>query len=61
MALLPLATLTGWGQYRVEGVVEDEDGPAIGVSIVETGTSNGVSTDLDGAFVLLVSGPDAQL
>ena len=61
LALLPLATLTGWGQYRVEGVVEDEDGPAIGVSIVETGTSNGVSTDLDGAFVLLVSGPDAQL
>lgn len=61
LALLPLSTLTGWGQYRVEGVVEDEDGPAIGVSIVETGTSNGVSTDLDGAFVLLVSGPDAQL
>ncbi len=44
----------------VKGVVSDQIGPAIGVSVVEKGTTNGTTTDLDGQFTLSVK-PDAVL
>ena len=47
------------GGYKVEGVVVDSFGPVIGATIIEQGTSNGVSTGLDGDYVLTVSSADA--
>ena len=42
-------------QNKVSGTVLDATGePLIGVSILETGTSNGVVTDIDGNFTLTV-------
>ena len=42
-------------------VVDSNNEPLIGVSILEKGTSNGTITDLDGKFSLVVSGPNAIL
>ena len=61
--LLLLAVLPGLAQggYPVKGTVSDDMGPVIGAGVLEAGTSNGVSTDFDGRFELVVSGPDAQV
>lgn len=40
----------------VSGTVSDTDGPLIGVSVMESGTNNGVSTDVDGRYSIKVSG-----
>ena len=45
---------------KVSGVVQDADGPVIGATIMEKGTSNGTVTDLDGNFTLDVQ-PGAVL
>lgn len=42
--------------YEVHGTVMDDIGPVAGAAVVEVGTSNGTSTDLDGRFSLKVSG-----
>lgn len=47
------------GGYEVKGVVIDEIGPVMGASIIEKGTLNGTSTDLDGTYTLKVSSADA--
>ena len=52
-------TVFAQGGYQVKGVVVDELGPVMGAVVLEQGTSNGVSTGLDGDYVLNVSGPDA--
>ena len=55
------ASLSAQDEYTVSGRVVDQVGPVIGATVVEQGTSNGVSTDLDGSFALRVSGPDAKV
>lgn len=45
--------------YQVKGVVVDSQGPVIGATVLEEGTTNGVSTGLDGDYVLNVSSSDA--
>ena len=47
--------------YIVSGMVEDESGPVAGAAVVELGTSNGTSTDLDGMFSLRVADPQAEV
>ncbi len=47
--------------YQVKGVVVDALGPVIGAAVVEVGTSNGVSTGLDGDFAFVVSSADAMV
>ena len=42
-------------------VVDSNNEPLIGVSVLEKGTTNGTITDLDGRYTLVVSGPDAIL
>lgn len=50
-----LAKATQQQKKRVSGVVVDEAGmPIIGANIIETGTTNGTVTDLDGNFSLNV-------
>ena len=58
---LMLASLSAWAQYQVKGVVEDALGPVIGATVMEVGTTNGVSTGIDGDFVLTVSKADAKV
>ncbi len=49
------------GGYQIKGVVVDELGPVIGATVMEDGTSNGVSTGMDGDFALTVSSADAKI
>lgn len=53
----------GQAQERINGTVKDTDGiPLIGVNIFEKSNApNGTVSDLDGAFSLEVSGPDATI
>ena len=57
---LGLAGISAWAQQGVQGTVSDSYGPMVGVSIIEKGTSNGTTTDLDGHFAITV-GNDAIL
>ncbi|MBR5402759.1 MAG: TonB-dependent receptor [Bacteroidales bacterium] len=59
--ILMLASVTAFAQYKVKGVVEDALGPVIGATVMELGTTNGVSTGIDGDFVLTVSNADAKV
>ena len=59
--ILMLASVTAFAQYQVKGVVEDALGPVIGATVMEVGTTNGVSTDFAGAFSLTVSGPGSKV
>ena len=54
------AAATPSQKIKVTGVVEDAEGPVIGASVMEKGTSNGIVTDFDGNFTLMVS-PGATL
>lgn len=45
--------------YEVKGVVVDQLGPVIGATVLEKGTTNGVSTGVDGDYTLKVSDPAA--
>ena len=47
--------------YEVQGTVVDDVGPVAGAAVVEVGTSNGTSTDIDGRFSLIVSGQEAEV
>ena len=53
------ATMSAQSGYQVKGTVVDALGPVIGAAVMEQGTNTGTMTDLDGNFVLTVSGPDA--
>ena len=54
MPLLPAAAQQG--RVAVSGQVSDPDGyPVPGVSVIESGTRNGVSTDLDGMYRITVA------
>ena len=59
MLLLLCLTLPfqAWAQKQsVTGVITEENGdPVIGATVLEKGTTNGVSTDLDGKFTLNVN------
>ncbi len=47
--------------YQVKGVVVDAQGPVIGATVMEKGTTNGTSTGLDGDYTLTVSSPAAVI
>ena len=55
------ATMSAQGGYGVSGTVTDRQGPVIGATVVEQGTSNGTSTGIDGGFSLTVSSPDSPV
>ena len=59
--LAACATVFAQGGYQVKGVVEDALGPVIGAAVVQQGTTNGVSTGIDGDFVLTVPNADAMI
>ena len=53
LTLFASAALTAQN-VTIKGNVKDHAGPAIGVSVIEQGTTNGTTTDLDGNFTLNV-------
>ena len=58
-ALVPVMVSAQSVGYQIKGVVVDATGPVIGATVMEAGTSNGVSTQLDGDYTLTVSRADA--
>lgn len=49
-------TLSAQSKISVKGKVVDVDGePLVGVAVIEQGTSNGVMTDVDGAYTISVA------
>jgi TonB-dependent starch-binding outer membrane protein SusC len=51
-----LIAFSGWAQKTVAGTVLDDGGlPLPGATVIEKGTSNGVSTDFDGNFSIEVA------
>lgn len=58
-----LMTSTCWSQVMVSGVVffKDDNSTAPGVHIIEKGTENGSTSQLDGTFSILVSDLNATL
>jgi len=60
LATMFVLSLTALAQgYQVKGIVVDPLGPVFGATVLEQGTSNGVSTGLDGDYAFTVSGPEA--
>ncbi len=56
LLMLLLGTAGAWANITASGTVTDEEGePLIGVSVVEKGALNGVTTDIDGKFTISVS------
>ncbi len=55
LLLFLISITTAFAQKQISGKVRDDTGAAlIGVNIVEKGTSNGVSSDLDGSYKIKV-------
>ena len=52
-------SVSAQGGYEVKGIVVDALGPVIGATVIEKGTVNGVSTGLDGDYILMVASADA--
>lgn len=49
-------------QQTIKGMVSDQKSePLIGVTIYEEGTTNGVSTDIEGRYSITVAGPESVL
>lgn len=61
LSVLTSTQVFAQSKYKVEGVVYDDMGPAVGVTVVEKGTNNGVATGIEGEFVLMVGGPNAMI
>ena len=47
-------SLSAQNGYRIKGVIVDSQGPVIGATVMEQGTTTGTSTGLDGDFELTV-------
>ena len=57
---IPAQVFAQSGRYQVQGVVVDTTGtPVIGASVVEQGTTNGVTTDVNGQFSLIASSAES--
>jgi TonB-linked SusC/RagA family outer membrane protein len=55
-------SISTYAQVRVKGNVTDNQGePIPGVTILEKGTQNGVTTDINGEYNITVSGPESVL
>ena len=57
---IPAQVFAQSGRYEVKGVVVDATGtPVIGASVVEQGTTNGITTDVNGQYVLNVNSSES--
>ena len=53
--LAPVSMLLAQNKVEVWGQVTDANGPMIGASVIEQGTSNGTTTDADGRYRMQVN------
>ena len=57
---LVIPDMSAQNGYEIKGTVIDQTGqPVIGATVLEKGTTNGMSTDIDGQYTLKVSSSDA--
>ncbi|MCZ2317491.1 MAG: TonB-dependent receptor plug domain-containing protein [Bacteroidales bacterium] len=62
LAVTLFSVTSVYAQYEVRGTVVDVNGEAvIAATVLQQGTSNGVTTDLDGQFTLRVPSPETLL
>lgn len=60
--LLITPDLSAQNGYEIRGTVTDQSGyPVIGATVLEKGTTNGMSTDIDGMYTLKASSGDAVI
>ncbi len=50
----PVSLLLAQTKVKVRGQVSDANGPLVGASVIEFGTTNGVTTDVEGRYTLTV-------
>ncbi|MFA6651845.1 MAG: carboxypeptidase-like regulatory domain-containing protein, partial [Bacteroidales bacterium] len=59
LAVSLFSLTSAYAQYEVRGTVVDvNDLAVIGATVLQQGTTNGVTTDLDGNFTLTVPSPE---
>ncbi|MFT5674036.1 MAG: hypothetical protein ACI9JT_002692, partial [Polaribacter sp.] len=61
VCVLLLTGTLAHAQKTVTGTVGDKDGPLPSASVIEKGTTNGVTTDFDGRFSIKVTDENAVL
>lgn len=62
LIVLLVSLASAMAQLKVNGTVTDPDGNGIpGATIVQKGTSNGTTTNMDGKFTIIVTSPNAVL
>lgn len=61
MTSLVVCSLSTFAQVTVSGKVSDNQVPLVGAAVVEKGTNNGVTTDIDGNFSLNVKSKNSIL
>ena len=61
LPILLLVSLFASAPQSVSGSISDGDGPLPGVTIIEKGTDNGVSSDFDGNYSITTTNEDAIL
>ena len=62
ITVLLLLAQAAFAQHSVKGKVTDPEGlPVVGMSVIESGTSNGVTTNASGAYEIRLSSGDATL
>ncbi len=54
ISITVLSMATAFAQYTVRGTVVDANGPVVGVTVLEQGTTNGTETGLDGEYTITV-------
>lgn len=58
--ITPPLVLAQDADYEVKGVVVDKAGmPILGATVIEKGTTNGVSTGIDGDYAIRVASPQS--
>ena len=61
LSIILLVSSFASAQQSVSGSISDGDGPLPGVTVIEKGTDNGVSSDFDGNYTITTTNQDAIL
>jgi len=62
LCIISCCSFAAYAQKTVSGVIIDVAGePVIGANVIEKGTTNGIITDMDGKFSLMVAGNNSVL
>ncbi len=59
--LVLFVSISTYGQQITGTITDDTNMPLIGATVIETGTSNGTSTDIDGNFTLTLENDPSQI